>query len=333
MKHTFSTSGRLYEELKRTSRILELIQIIAVSPRRYLRRHLASRFEISERMIQKDLDVIRHGLRLPLSHTAEGYHFESIPRLPALHYTFTEALALLLAVQAAQQVSGIRSADLSAAVARLEALFPPEFTPLLRQALERPATSAQGEHRLQMLTLLNQALLYQRKVHVTYETRSRGGEVSERVLHPYHLFPYVRSWHLVAYCEKRREVLIFKVDRLHAARLLDEAYAIPPDFDLEAYLGAGWGLMRGAAGQAEEVVLRFSPLAGGWVAEETWHPSQQVERRPDGEVIFRLRVAITPEFVRWLLYYGDQVYVEEPARLRQEVRAAHRRAWARCDAP
>ena len=51
------------EETKRTSRILEIVQIIATAPRRYLRRHLAHRFEVSERMIQKDLDVIRHGLK------------------------------------------------------------------------------------------------------------------------------------------------------------------------------------------------------------------------------------------------------------------------------
>ena len=51
------------EETKRTTRILEIVRIIATAPRRYLRRDLAQRFEVSERMIQKDLDVIRHGLR------------------------------------------------------------------------------------------------------------------------------------------------------------------------------------------------------------------------------------------------------------------------------
>jgi hypothetical protein len=38
--------SRPYEEMKRTSRILELVRIIAVAPQRYLRRDLAERFEI-----------------------------------------------------------------------------------------------------------------------------------------------------------------------------------------------------------------------------------------------------------------------------------------------
>jgi len=314
------------EETKRTSRILEIVQIVATAPRRYLRRDLAARFEVSERMIQKDLEVIRHGLKLSLSHSPEGYHFEEVPRLPALQYTFAEALALLLAVQAARQVSGVSSTELAAAVARLEALFPPEFTPLLRQAVSQPVTTAQREHRQQMLMLLNRALLEGRKVRMVYETRSRDGAVSERVVRPYHIMPYVRSWQLVAYCELREAVRMFKVDRIREATLLDEHYRIPDDFDLDAYMGATWGLMRGEAGKSADVVLRFGPEAGRWVAEEYWHPSQQAEEQPDGSVLFKLRVATTPEFVNWLLYYGSRVEVLEPPGLRERVVEEHRRA-------
>jgi predicted DNA-binding transcriptional regulator YafY len=314
------------EETKRTSRILEIVQIVATAPRRYLRRDLAARFEVSERMIQKDLEVIRHGLKLWLSRSPEGYYFEEVPRLPALQYTFAEALALLLAVQAARQVSGVSSTELAAAVARLEALFPPEFTPLLRQAVSQPVTTAQREHRQQMLMLLNQALLEGRKVRMVYETRSRDGAVSERVVRPYHIMPYVRSWQLVAYCELREAVRMFKVDRIREATLLDERYRIPDDFDLDAYMGAAWGLMRGEAGKPVDVVLHFGPEAGRWVAEEYWHPSQQAEEQPDGSMLFRLQVAVTPEFVNWLLYYGRRVEVLEPPGLRERVVEEHRRA-------
>ncbi len=315
------------EETKRTSRILELVQIIATAPQRYLRRDLAARFEISERMIQKDLEIIRHGLKLPLLHLPEGYYFEQVPRLPSLQYTFAEALALLLAVQAARQVSGVGSTELAAAAARLESLFPPEFTPLLRQAVGQPVVTAQREHRQQMLMLLNRALLEGRKVRMVYETRSRGGAVSERVVRPYHIMPYVRSWQLVAYCELREAVRMFKVDRIREATLLDERYRIPADFDVDAYMGSGWGVMRSGAGEPVDVVLRFEPEAGQWVAEEYWHPSQKAEVQPDESVLFKLHIAaITPEFVNWVLYYGGRVEVLEPPELRERVAEEHRRA-------
>ncbi len=318
--------GRAFEETKRTARVLELIQIIAVAPRRYRRRDLAERFEVSERMIQKDLEIVRHGLRLPLARSAEGYYFERIPRLPALQCTFPEALALLMAVQVARQVSGIGSAELAAAVTRLEALFPAEFAPLLRQVACAPVTIARKEHRNQMLMLLHRALLMRQKVQMVYETRSRGGEVNERVVHPYHLLPYVRSWHLIAYCELRGQVLVFKVDRIHEARLLNEGYSIPEGFDLDSYLGDSWGLLRQEAGQVEEVVLRFERETGLRVAEEYWHKSQEVQEEPDGYILFRLRIPITPEFISWVLYYGSQVEVLRPAWLRERVAEEHARA-------
>lgn len=318
--------GRPYEETKRTSRILELIQMIAAAPKRYLRRNLAERFEVSERMIQKDLEVIRHGLRLSLAHSPDGYYFEETPRLPALQYTLSEALALLLAVQAARQMSGIGSVELAAAAARLEALFPAEFAPLLRQVAAPQARTAQRDHRQEMLILLNLALAQNRKVRMVYETRSREGELNERVVRPYHLMPYVRSWQLIAYCEWREAPLMFKVDRIQNAEILDEQYTIPDDFDVDEYMGPAWGILRGEAGEPADVVLRFGPEAGHWVAEEEWGVDFEIEEDAERNVVIRLQVAVTPEFVNWLMYYGDQVEVVAPAELRNEVAEAHRRA-------
>ncbi len=320
-----SGDGRT-EDTKRVARILNLVQMIAAHPRRYLRRDLAARFEISERMIQKDLEVIRHGLRLPLERDNDGYYFEQMPRLPTLQYTFSEALALLLAVQAAQQVSGIVSGELAAAKARLEALFPAEFTPFLRQHGQRAPVTVRGKHRQQMLTLLNRALVEGRKVNMIYETHSRGGDVNTRVVRPYALYIHVRSWHLIAYCERREAVLMFKVDRIHEAQLLDSLYTIPADFNVDEYMGGAWGVIRGNDTPPQEIRLHFTPEAGKRVAEEYWHKSQQAETLPDGSVLFRLHIAVTPEFVSWVLYYGSQVQVEAPESLRQQVAEEHRKA-------
>ena len=172
------------EETKRTARILEIIQAIALRPRHFKVAALSRRFEVSERMIKKDLEVIRHGLRLDLRSSSEGYHFEKTPQLPTISYSFTEALALLQAAQVGRRISGIDSAELAAAVARLEALFPAPFQSFLRAPVYRPKLTAQREHRQQMLRLLNQALLEGRKLEIVYETASRDGAIGSRVVHP-----------------------------------------------------------------------------------------------------------------------------------------------------
>ena len=318
-------SGR-DEEIKRTARILQIIHLIAVRPRRYRAKDLAEHFEISERMIKKDLQIIRHGLVLALASSRKGYYFEETPQLPSVAYSFTEALALVQAVQVSSQVAGISSADLAAAVARLIALFPPEFRNLLQKLSNRPHVTVEREHRQEMLHLLNQSFLEGRKLEIVYRTARRQGAISQRVVHPYHIMPYVRSWQLIAYCENRQSVIMFKVDRIQRATLLDETYEIADSFDPDQYMGSAWGVIRVEGQPPEEVELKFAPDSGRWVAEEFWHKSQQVERQEDGSVIFRLTIPITPEFVNWLLYYGSRVEVIKPDHLRSTVAQEHRRA-------
>ncbi|MDW8101163.1 MAG: WYL domain-containing protein [Anaerolineae bacterium] len=246
--------------------------------------------------------------------------------MPTTTYSFAEALALLTAARAAQAIPGVNSAELAAAIARLESIFPSEIGRLAREATETLPRRAVKAHRQEMLTLLHRALAERRQVRIVYATGSRAGEVAERVVEPYHILPHGRSWHLIAYDHWRQEVLQFKVDRVQEAELLETTYTIPADFDLDAYLGNAWGVMRGAAGESERVVLLFEPEAGRWVAEEEWHRSQQSEVLPDGRVRVSFYVGITPEMVNWLLYYGSRVQILEPAWLRERVAEEHRRA-------
>ncbi len=312
--------------IRRIARVLEIIQQIATRPHYWSRRKLAEHHEIGERMIQKDLELIRYRLDLALRHENGTYYFERLPYLPTTTYSLAEALALLMAARTAQAIPGINSAELAAAIARLESLFPAEIGRLAREATDTLPRRAVKAHRQDMLTLLHRALAERRQVRIHYATASRSGQVTERVLEPYHIMPYGRSWHLIAYDHQRGEVLQFKVDRVQEAELLETSYSVAPDFDLDAYLGDAWGVMRGAAGEAEDVVLVFEPEAGRWVAEENWHKSQQSETLSDGRVRVTFHVGVTPEMVSWLLYYGSRVQVMEPAWLRERVAEEHRRA-------
>jgi predicted DNA-binding transcriptional regulator YafY len=70
------------QETRRTTRLLDLIWRISSAPRQWSRKRLAAQYEVSERQITKDLEVLRHGLRFPIQRSAEGYYFEEVPRLP-----------------------------------------------------------------------------------------------------------------------------------------------------------------------------------------------------------------------------------------------------------
>jgi proteasome accessory factor B len=326
MEDQWGSNGGRDNQIRRTARILEIIQQIATQPGLWSRKRLAELHEISERMITKDLELIKIRLGLKTVHDGKGYSFVRLPQMPTATYSFSEALALLTAARLAQAVPGVNSTELAAAIARLESVFPDELRPLLREATDQLPRYAVRSHRQTMLTLLHRAWTEQKQTRMHYATGSRDGNISKRIVEPYHVMPYGRSWHLIAYDYKRKEILQFKVDRVQKAEILDTTYLIPNDFDVNDYLGTGWGLMRGSATEPEDVVLLFEPEAGRWVMEEQWHSSQESDELPDGRIQITFYVGMTPEMVSWLLYYGGNVWVERPLWLRKEVHKAHKQA-------
>lgn len=307
-------------ETTRVSRILDIIWNISRAPKQWTRKRLAEHFEVSERMITNDLQVIQHGLRFELANEkGMGYYFVSVPQLPSVSYSLSEALALVLAAQSGRRMGGIPHADLSSAIARLSSVFPPE----MRSLVERMDSGTEGGaylHREEMLAICSQAVSQRKALDITYVTASRDGDLSCRRVDPYAVVPYVKSWHLIGYCHLRRDIRTFKLDRIQDVVQTTTSFLPDDDFELEDYLSSGWGLIRGLEAPAIDVELLFSPETGRWVAEEQWHGSQQIEWLDDGRLRFRVHIQITPEFQRWVLRYGSGVEVLAPASLGSWVR-------------
>ena len=313
-------------QIRRTARILEIIQQITLSPQYWTRKKLSEHHEISERMIQKDLEIIRVRLGLPLETDRSGYYFTYLPHLPSTLFSFTEAISLLSAARAAQVLPGINSSELAVAISRLESVFPENIRKLLSESLDYLPKTSKKMHRQNMLLLFNRAYYERRKIRMIYQTQNQD-KAKERIVESYAILPYGRSWFLIAYDHFRDAVLQFKLDRVLQAEIINEVYQIPDDFDIDEYLGDGWGMMRGAAKEAENVILLFDETAGRWVSEEIWHKSQQITQLENGQFEVKFHVGITPEMINWLQYYGSHVEIIQPDWLREKVCEEHRKAW------
>jgi predicted DNA-binding transcriptional regulator YafY len=327
------------EEFRRTRRIVDLLLRVANQPKRWTRRDLATRYEVSEQQMDKDLQLVRHGLVMPLRHCRQGYYFESLPALPTLTLSLSEALSLLLAARLGQQMPGVSRTDLAAAIARLETLLPPRLLPVVgRLAGGDDAAGSQAsllwDLQLAIADGERLRLLYRSASHDSIgvapgsaieSVRDQGAgvgcsdELPERLVDPYTLLPYLKSWYLIGFCHLRGEVRVFKVSRIERATRTGEQFTLPKDFDLAVYQGRTWGLLWGEAGDPEEVVVEFTPDAGRWVRDEQWHPGQRVDELPGGRVRLCFQAGITPELRRWVLGFGRQARVIRPESLARWV--------------
>lgn len=165
-----------------------------------------------------------------------------------------------------------------------------------------------------------EAIRTRRKLHLRYHGAHRN-EDTERTIQPYHLHHWRSEPYLLAWDELRQDWRTFLLSRIaewHAPGE-DAAFARDPTFDAQALLERGFGLFHGA--DLETVRVRFTPYQARWVRERRYHPSQQNEEQADDSLIVTVHVAGTAEVKRWVLGYGREAEVLEPAALRADIAA------------
>jgi predicted DNA-binding transcriptional regulator YafY len=166
------------------------------------------------------------------------------------------------------------------------------------------------------LPKIHQALAERRTLRTRYYSASRDSE-DTRAIDPYHLTLHNGGLYLVAHCHLRNAPRIFAVERMRTVELTARRFDVPASFDAEAYLAGAWGMLRG---DLVTVRVIFARALAPYICERLWHPSQKLRDLPDGRVEMTLTVADTLEVRRWILGYGVQAEVVEPAGLREALR-------------
>jgi predicted DNA-binding transcriptional regulator YafY len=166
------------------------------------------------------------------------------------------------------------------------------------------------------LPKIHQALAERRTLKTRYYSASRDSE-DTRTIDPYHLTLHNGGLYLVAHCHLRNAPRIFAVERMRTVELTARRFDVPASFDAEAYLAGAWGMLRG---DLVTVRVIFARALAPYICERLWHPSQKLRDLPDGRVEMTLTVADTLEVRRWILGYGVQAEVVEPAGLREALR-------------
>jgi len=290
-------------------------------------RAVCDRFEVRPRTAYTDRDhlIQRLGAPLVFDRARGGWAYRDPTYvLPFLALTDREAAALRRSLLAAH--ASLPPADAASVLALAERLAPyaPPLDPTAPGGPEslagavRPARDVGVPEGL--LDDCRRATLRRHRLRLLYHSLHRD-EVKERVVRPCHLLYWRGEPYLIAWCEWRQNWRQFFLGRVREWALLPgpDAFAPDPAFDVNAYLARGLDLMHGP--EPVTVRARFSPRQARWVRERRYHDSQETEELADGGLVLTLRVAGTAEVRRWLLGYGAEVEVLEPAGLRAEVAA------------
>jgi len=110
----------------------------------------------------------------------------------------------------------------------------------------------------------------------------------------------------------------FRVDRIRELTLLDEAFDVPSEFDVQEYLADEDWLE-----PSVHVRMRFLPETAPGALDDRamW---DEIEEQPDGSVIVTFGASSLDWAARVVLWRGPEVEVLEPEELRRRVAE-----WAR----
>lgn len=292
---------------------------------------LMQRFEVSRATLGRDIVYLRDRLHMPVAWDAalKGWSVDlssGQTEMPGLWFSAEEVHALLTTQHL---LASLDAGD----------LLRPHIQPLMKRLSEilgegAPSNEALSRHiRIQTIGArrlhlphfqsVGTATLQRRRLNITYRGRGRD-DASTREVSPQRLVHYRDNWYLDAWCHVRAALRIFSVDAIAAVRVLDRQAVEIPDDELDAVLGAGYGIFSGK--DVRWALLRFSPERARWVAAEVWHPQQRGRWDRHGRWLLDLPFTDPRELVMDILRHVPDVEVLAPEDLEAEVMSRLRRA-------
>jgi predicted DNA-binding transcriptional regulator YafY len=285
------------------------------------------------RTVYRDLDALQYAGFPVVSERREGrvvYRFLDTFGLGDVPFTTDEVLALAFGEDLLRPLEGTVFHDsIRSALHKIRVALGPEVGAFVERLGESfrvlPGPHKRYARYREVIQVLNEAVLGRRTVRMGYRT-GRTGQLSTRLLDPYRIWYRSGGLYVIGHDHRSGEVRTFAVDRIREAAPTEARFAIPASFDFDAYTASSFGVV---AEPALRVRIRFEPRFALYVEERQWHPSQKVERLPDGAVELTLEVGGLDELQSWVLSFGSGARVLEPAELRSAVEAELARALTR----
>jgi predicted DNA-binding transcriptional regulator YafY len=219
----------------RADRLLALLMLLQTRGR-MTAQALATELEVSERTIYRDVDALS-AAGVPIYGEAGldgGYALLDSYRTNLTGLSAGEVRALfMLSIPAPFADLGV-SRELKSALLKLTAALPAARRPDEEHVRQRFYLDSAGwqrdEEAVPHLKTIHQAVWENRKLHLT--VRAFAIQV-QKLVDPYGLVVKAGAWYLV--CAAHGQIRVHRVSYLLDARLADETFERPADFDLAAY--------------------------------------------------------------------------------------------------
>jgi predicted DNA-binding transcriptional regulator YafY len=241
------------------SRLFTLLDILQSRPG-VTAMQLAERLQVEARSVRRYTTMLRD-MGIPVEAVRGrygGYRLRPGYRLPPLMWTEEEALAVTLGLQVVQRLGFAEAVPtVESALAKVERVLPLALRERVQAVQDRVVLDLVNQSRFAPSSYvigLSTAAHQGKTVHLRYQ--APGEEESQRDFNCYGLVYQGSQCYAVGYCHLRRDMRIFRLDRIHEMQVQDERFQPPAHFDCLAY-----------------TIEAFAAIPSRWLAEVILHTS------------------------------------------------------------
>ena len=262
---------------------------------------LAEKFEVSVRTIYRDIDALS-GAGIPIYAEAGrngGIYLMNDFVMDKAVLTEEEKREILTALHSINSTSNI---DNSQILQKLSAIFNVGSESWLEVDFSRWGNNGTDNAKFE---LLKSAVIHQRCVKITYA--NSYGMISERIVQPLKVLYKSMSWYLKAYCTEKQDYRIFKLTRIITLEMLSDTFDKKSFPELDEMSGQVYST----------IALRFAKEISYRVYDE--FDNSQISTEENGDLIVSVEMPEDEWLIGYLLSFGTQVDIVEPAHLKDIV--------------
>jgi predicted DNA-binding transcriptional regulator YafY len=145
-------------------------------------------------------------------------------------------------------------------------------------------------------------------------------EITNRKVKPLALKEFRSRWYVIAEDTKDSKIKSFGLDRIHEPKISRESFDLPENFDVNDFYRHSFGIIGPNNNVPEEIILSFNSDQKKYIKTLPLHPSQEIISETDQELVIRLKLIITFDFIMELLSMAGNLKVIQPQSLINEIK-------------
>lgn len=154
---------------------------------------------------------------------------------------------------------------------------------------------------------------------IQYKSLRKGTEKIIQVLLRT-IFTYQGNLYVIGYIPKHKEHAPFVLQNITKMEPTDFKLAKVPDFNYEEWAKNRFGVFHS---EPVNVKLRIEKDFSHYFENRFWHSTQNFDTAADGSLLLYMKVPLSPEFISWIMSWGEAIKVVKPDELIEQVIAKH----------